>query len=92
MESARRKLSFASDATDEGLAYWRGEGLRSSPFVSPLDEAPYARLGLEESDEGGEGETEDIMDEGQEIRRDMKVRKYGFRGRGSIGQVKFLRM
>jgi len=87
METARRKLGFASDATDEGLAYWSGEGLRSSPFVSP-DEAPYARLGLEESDEDGEGEREDVMDEGQKIRRDEKVRKYGFSGRGSIGRVK----
>ena len=90
MESARRKLSFASDATDKGLAYWRGEGLRPSPFVSPPDEAPYARLGFEEPDEDCKGEMEDVMDVGQKIWRDMKVRKYCFRGRGSIMRVKFL--
>ena len=59
----------------------RGE-LRSSLFVPPPDEAPLARLCLGESDEGSEGETGDGMDGAQNIWRDMKVRKYGSRGRG----------
>jgi len=89
VDGARGKLSFASDATDEVLEHWRDEELRSSLFVSPPDEAPLARLGLEESDADGEDEAEDAMDEAQKIWRDMKVRKYGSGGGGSIGRVKF---
>jgi len=88
IDGARRKFSFASDTTDEVLTCWRDEELRSSPFVSP-DEAPPARLGLEESDADGEGEAEEGMDEARKIWRDMKVRKYGSGGGGSIGRVRF---
>lgn len=88
IEGARRKFSFASDTTDEDLAYWRDEELCSSPFVA-LDEAPLARLGLEESDADGEGEAEEGMDEARKIWRDMKVRKHGSGGGGSIGRVRF---
>ena len=35
MESARRKLSFESGVTDEGLAYWGGEGLCSFHSCHP---------------------------------------------------------
>jgi len=44
-----------------------GNFLRSSPFLSLLDEAPLARFGLEESDADGEGEGEDSMDKAQKI-------------------------
>ena len=42
-----------------------------------------------ESDAGSEGEAGDGMGWAQKIRRDMEVRNYGSRGRGSIGRVKF---
>ncbi|PUU76046.1 hypothetical protein B9Z19DRAFT_1130365 [Tuber borchii] len=35
VDSTQRKLSFASDPTDEVLAYWRDAELSSSPFVPP---------------------------------------------------------
>ena len=72
VDSALSKSTFASDATDKVLTYWHGKELRSSPSVLSLDEAPLARLGLDESDAGSEGKAE-----AQNIRRDMKVRKYG---------------
>jgi len=37
VDSPRGKLSFASDPTDEVLAYWRDKELRSSAFVPPPD-------------------------------------------------------
>ena len=70
------------------LTYRRDEESRSSLFVPPPDEARLARLGLEKSDEDGKSGVEDGTDEAQKIRRDMKVRKYGFVGGGSIGGVK----
>ena len=82
--SALRKSTFASDAADEVLTHWRDKELRSPPFVLSLDEAPLARLGLDESDTGSEGKVE-----AQKIWRDMEIRKYGFGGGGSIGWVKF---
>jgi len=75
VDSARRKLSFATDATEEVLAYSCDEELRTSSFVSPPNEAPLAMLGLEESNPDGGGEAEEGMDEAQKIWRDMKVRK-----------------
>ena len=43
---------------------------------------------MDESVADSEGEVEDGMDEVQRIWRDLKVRKYGSRGGGSIGRVK----
>ena len=51
-----------------------------------------AGLGLEESDADDECETEDVIDEGQNIRRYMKVRKFGFWGAGALGGRSFLSM
>ena len=62
-------MSFAGDATDEVLACWRDEELRSS-FLSPPDEAPLASFGLEESDADGGGKAEDSMDKAQKIWRE----------------------
>jgi len=81
VDSALRKLPFASDAAEEVLTHWRDKELRSSPSVLSLDEAPLARLGLDESDAGSEGKAE-----AQKIWRDMMVRKYGSGGGGSIGR------
>lgn len=67
--SSRRSLSFASDATDEVLTYWRDGELLSSPLVRLPDEVPLARLGLEEWDAEGEDETEEDMDEARKIWR-----------------------
>ncbi|PUU73401.1 hypothetical protein B9Z19DRAFT_1135207 [Tuber borchii] len=93
VDSLWRKLSFASDATDEVLAYSRDEELRSSTFVAPPDESPLARGGLEESDTvhhtDGEDEVEDGIDETRNIWRGMAVRKYGSGGGRSIKRVKF---
>ena len=89
VDSARRKFSFASDTAGEVLSYRRDEELCSSSLVPPPDEVPLARLGLEEWDADGEGEAEEGMDEAQKIWRDMKVRKYGSGGGGSIGRVRF---
>ena len=70
VDSAQRKLSFAGDATDEVLTCRRDEELRSSPFLSPPDEAPLAGFGLEESDADDGGEVEDSMDKAQKIWRE----------------------
>ncbi|PWW77832.1 hypothetical protein C7212DRAFT_362443 [Tuber magnatum] len=87
--SGRRNLSFASDATDEVLTYWREGELLSSPLVRPPGEVSLIRLGLEEWDAEGEGGAEEDMDEAQKIWRDMKLRKYGSGGVGGIGRVRF---
>jgi len=89
VDSAGRKLRFASDLTDEILAYWSDEELRSSAFVPPPNEAPLDRCGLEESDIAGEGEAEGGMGDARNIRRDMKAREYGLGGRESIRRGKF---
>ena len=52
-----------------------------SPTKRPLA----GLVGLDESAADGEGEAEDGTDEVQKIWRDMKVRKYGSGGGGSIG-------
>ena len=70
-------MSFASDAAEKVLTDWRDEELRPSPFVSPPDEAPFARLGLEEWDTSSEDEVADGMGEVYKVWRDMKVGKYG---------------
>jgi len=56
--------------------------------LAPADQGPIDRFDLEESDADSEGEAEDGMDEARKIWRDMKVRKYGSRGGGSIGCMK----
>jgi len=88
VDSAQRKLSFAVTLPTKfphtGVTL-NGALLHSyHPKETPLD-----RLGLEESDTDSEGEAEDGMDEVQKIWRDMKVRKYGSGGGGTIWQVKF---
>ncbi|CUS14992.1 unnamed protein product [Tuber aestivum] len=87
--SSRRNLSFASDATDEVLTYWRDGELLSSPLVRLSDEVPLVRLGLEEWDAEVEDGTEEDMDEAQKIWRDIKLKKYGSADVGSIGRVRF---
>lgn len=89
VDSALKKLSLFKGAADEGLAYSRDEELRSSPLVPSLDEAPFARLGFDESDTNGEDETEDGMDEAQKIWRAMEVRKYGSGVGGALGGRSF---
>ena len=89
VDSALRKLSLFKWTADEDLAYSRDEELRSSPLLPSLDEAPFARLGFDESDTNGEDGTEDCMDEAQKIWRDMNFWKDGSGGGGSTGWVKF---
>ena len=89
MDSALRKLSFSSDATEKVLTDWHVEELLSCLFLLPPDEAPFARLSLEESDADGEDEVADGMEEAHKVRRDIKVKKYGSGGGGSIERVEF---
>ena len=62
--------------------------MRSSELVSPPDEAPLARLGLEGSGADSKDEVGESIDEAQKTRRYMKVMKYGSGSGGSIGRVK----
>ena len=80
VDGAQRKLTFLSNAAEKVLTDWRDEELRSSPFVPPPDQAPFARLGLEEWDTSSEDEVADGMGEVYKVWRDMKVGKYSLAG------------
>jgi len=88
VDSARRKLylQVTAETKCSPTGVMRNRALLYS--CHPPDEARLARLGLEKSDEDGKSGVEDGTDEAQKIRRDMKVRKSGFVGGGSIGGVK----
>ncbi|PUU73400.1 hypothetical protein B9Z19DRAFT_1135206 [Tuber borchii] len=89
VDSARRKLRFASDPTDEVLTNWHYEELNYSAFVAPPDEALLEKCGLAESDADSQSEAEDGMHEARKICRDMWARTYGPGGGGSIQRMKF---
>lgn len=64
--------------------YSGDEELRFCLLVPPPDEAPHARLGLDESDADSDGKVEDGLDEAQKMWEDMNVRKYGSSGGGAL--------
>jgi len=77
VDSAQRKLGFESDAAEKVLIDRGDEELRSSPFVPPPDEAPFARPGPGERDTSSEDEVADGVGEVYKVWREMKVGKYG---------------